>query len=186
MNEIVPVIIAACGMSIICVGLLAVGAIALIRFTGRNLPANIGFLSQMLNTGSESADYTAPQRRRERSSRPDFRQRAQSLDFEDIVASKRQQNPPPALKGDSQSLRRPTPGNDSGFRPLGGGTPPPPVPPSTPSKPAAPDLGSTNYTGKYSTNSPRFGSRRRRRDNSKQDEIFGGMLDEDGDGDLDF
>ncbi len=186
MNDIVPVIVAGCGLSIICVGLLAVGIIVLIRFTGSSIlgnMGNLGFLSQFLNPGE--SDYTAPTPQRSRGQRPNFRQRAQSQDFEDIVASKRQQNPPPAFKGDSQSLRRPTPGNDSGFRPIGGGTPPPPIPPSTPAKPAAPaDLGSTDYTGKYSKN-PRFGSRRRR-DDRNQDEVFGGMLDEDGDGDLDF
>ncbi len=176
MNEFMPAILAACGFGILCVGLIVVGVLVAVRLLGGGLMDNLGFLGDML--GGETNDYTALPRQRGRGQRPNFRERAQMVDFDAQVASKRQQNPPAALKGDSQSLERRSAAPNEGFQPLGGSPPPPPA--ST--NPPAVDLGTNTYPDKY--DSPRLGARRRRDRN--QDEVFGGMLDEDGDGELDF
>ena len=176
MNDLMPVLLAVCGLGFLCVGLIVVGVLAAVRLMGGGLLDNLGFLGDFL--GGETDDYTAPPRQRGRGQRPDFRQRAQMLDFDQAVASKRQQNPPAALKGDSQSVQRPGAAPNDGFQPLGGSRPQPPASTDRPEI----DLGTNTYPGKYDT--PRLGARRRRDRN--QDEVFGGMLDEDGDGDLDF
>ncbi len=179
MNDLMPVILAACGFGFLCVGLIVVGLFVLVRFTGSSILGNMGdfgFISQFLNPGE--SDYTAPSRQRGRGQRPNFRERAQMVDFDQAVASKRQQNPPAAIKGDSHSLQRPGAAPNAGFQPQGSSRPQPPASTTPPSI----DLGNRDYPDKYS--SPRLGARRRRDRN--QDEVFGGMLDEDGDGDLDF
>jgi hypothetical protein len=157
MNEGTALILAFCAVALVGA---AVVLWAALRFAGGVLPEWLSSLSDVL--GGDSGDAAPAPLSRGRSSRrrPDLRQQAQSLDFDAALARHRQEN----------------------------NAPPAPPPAGIQNISAAPQRRSV--APPWSDHVPVSGNGdkpalRRRRDRN-QDEIFGGRLDEDGDGDLDF
>ncbi len=207
MNELPVVVIAVCGLSLACIGLLVAGAFFLARFVGINFLDRMGSISEIFGAGHADTVPTSgspgAERRRRRSLSAS--QSSDPLDFDAALARHRsdqtpaviQPNPPephtPGLHAESFDVKTSSPiqgriMRDGRFRRVtggtpgryragnfkraeGGGEPPAATRPETNIEPHIPD-----------TNSP---LRRRRRDRN-QDEVFGGMMDEDGDGMIDF
>ena len=92
--DIAPVLIAVCGLSVICIGLIVIVGFIIIRFTGGNilLPLVSGFLNRddLIDdiTGEDEVDKPkrAPARASGRRSPSGLRSKADSLDFDSAVA----------------------------------------------------------------------------------------------------
>ena len=204
MNEALILLIAACGLAIVVVGLLVFGAYYLFRRVGLNPFGLLGGLNQIWNNGDEgeSVSYSAQTQQR-----PSYRRRlhdqVDSLDFDAAVERHRQQDPDvhhsnpqmpdtPGLNASRFDVDSTSPINgrimrDGRYRRVTGGTPGREqdqdfrrVEGSNFELDLPPDT--TSNRGKFGSN----GSLRRKRRDRNEDELFGGMLDEDGDGDLDF
>jgi hypothetical protein len=149
------ILVAVCGLSLVCVGTFVVVAIIGVRTTGVRLWDafnGIGGIFGVLSTGEddepEATAHSAD--RRGRRSRQDLRARAQELDFGSAVARHTGESTPPAA---AQS---------TGTAPREPGTRLPTYQPT----------GSQRLRG--------------HREEEDEDEIFGGFLDDDGDGTVDF
>lgn len=207
MNEGAILLLATCGLAIAILGLVAFGVYYLIRRTGLNPFGILGSLNQIwdgtdesgrgpLNTQSTSR-ATLRRRLREQA-------RTDPLDFDAAVARHRQQNPDlnhsapqmpdtPGLNAGKFDVNSTTPISgrimrDGRYRRMAGGTEDREqdqdfqrVEGSNSHIELPPNTTSSNR-GKFGSS----GSLRRKRRDRNQDEVFGGMLDEDGDGDLDF
>lgn len=161
-----PVVIALCGFSLVCLGLIAVGAFLAIRLTGgaffQPLMALFGQAAGALSggdDGDEGSDRSLP-RRGQRAAKPQtFEAQAQSLDFDQAVARYRQQSggftaPPPGantappspaagpvVPGAGLNAGSPIdnrPGDQFGASRLPRSTPPGVVPPAVNPPPPAP------------------------------------------------
>jgi hypothetical protein len=132
------IILAVCGLGIVCIGLIAIGFIGL-RFGG----GVMDFFSILLNASRiEDDDFVRVRRR------PNLRNIADANDFDSAVAKNLLQN--------DQN-----------------------IPKLRPTRPSSARLDAARRGA--------LGSRRRRResDDYSDDEVFGGILDEDGDGSVD-
>lgn len=104
MSDLSPVIIALCGLSIICVGLFVIGATLLARFAGINVIAPLlGMVLGHDTEGDEAASQEAPLPRPTSSPSRDLRAKARSLDFDSAVARHQQEGGPAS----AQSADRP-------------------------------------------------------------------------------
>lgn len=164
-------VLGACGLGIVCFGVVAVMLFVVLRLTGRGY---MEFLS-VFTPAKEDKDEPNYQAR----SRPNLRHIAQGADFDAAIA-----------KNVVQDELRPT---SSGFPAhaappsFSSGTPvtfgQPVTPPSFDDQPPA---GLPPATPRLRNFDPLNRTRRdRNRDNYSQDEIFGGILDDDGDGEID-
>ena len=150
------VLIAVCGLTVVLVGLILFGILFLVRKSGIDLFDTMGAMTEVF--GGNEDGGPEPQTRR---GRRDLRSRAQSLDFDSALARHTGQAPPSAVNAAQQAT-------------------PPPLDLDSP----APGLDGRRDRRDSDT---RASLRRRRRERGDQDdEIFGGMLDEDGDGRIDF
>lgn len=148
-------LVAICGFSVICIGLIAVLGFLLLRFTGRTVGGFLGggglhgLFSSLSGADDPDDEPTSINRRRRTPVATDLRAQAQSLDFDAAVNQYKSQ-----------------PLNQS---PTTTGTPNP-FPPIQPQSLNTPDPDSATS------------SRRRRRRGSDEDaegdEMFGGFLDE--------
>lgn len=196
MNEWSGLILALCIGAVVLLGVGAVVLFLVVRFAGALVPDWLGSLTEIF--GSRDDEPTSTYRPRTTTRRPNLKSKAQALDFDAALARHRHDDTP--LPADDIDVKAASinpdqfgvnPGSpisgrimrDGRYRRVTGGTPgrerdqdfrrPEGSDPSVkPNIPPLPD------------NNPPI--RRKRRDNRKQDEIFGGMLDEDGDGDIDF
>jgi len=141
-------LVAICGFSVICVGLVAILGLLALRFTGRSIGGLLGGegLSGLVDSVSGASDpEESSLRANRRRSTPanDLRARAQSLDFDEAV--KRYKEQPPTASN----------------------------PPSNPYPPlqTEPDSGTNSDTSIRRR-------RRRGEDDADADEMFGGFLDE--------
>jgi pyruvate/2-oxoglutarate dehydrogenase complex dihydrolipoamide acyltransferase (E2) component len=159
------VLISVCGLSIVCVGLIGVGAVLLLRFTGRNLFEGVGGLEGVVGAlagvGDEDVDSDYDRLQRRVIPRKDLRAEAQSLDFQSTVEKYRSGQ---AGSGSAPRIPR-TPS-----------TPPPSAPP--PSAPPA----ATPFDEPPSL-ADRSARRRRRPQGEDEDGLMGSFID-DGDGPL--
>jgi hypothetical protein len=147
MQDSTLLILGVCGLSVVCIGLVAVIAVFVFRVTGSRLIGALGSFSSAL--GRDEEDRPKPRLRR----RPDLRAIADAQDFNAAVAKN-------IVTGQS------APSADA------------PIPPESAPTP-------TRFRGHRRDDfSPNPGLSERRRD--YDDEIFGGMLDLDGDGDPDI
>jgi hypothetical protein len=97
--DIAPVLIAVCGLSVICIGVIVIVGFIIIRFTGGNilLPLVSGFLNRddIIDniTGDDEIDKPkrTPARASGRRSPGGLRSKADSLDFDSAVAKYQQQ-----------------------------------------------------------------------------------------------
>ncbi|NWF70110.1 MAG: hypothetical protein HXY40_13580 [Chloroflexi bacterium] len=96
MTDTSPVVLAMCGLALVCLGVLGVGAFVLIRATGA------AFLGPLLDVfggrsplAGDHEDDDLPRRASQRPASPgqSFQAKAQSLDFDSAVQKYRQQNP---------------------------------------------------------------------------------------------
>lgn len=180
-------IIGACGLGIVCLGLVAAMMFVVLRLTGRGY---MEFLSIFVPNKEDKDEPSYIAR-----SRPDLRHIVkQSADFESAIAKNvvnndlRPTEPPPSIIP-AQSAPSPLPrGLSSGTPvPFGPGTPPSFTPPSFNDEPTAPpEEGLPPATPRLRNVDPLNRPRKNRvNDNYSQDEIFGGILDDDGDGQID-
>jgi hypothetical protein len=164
MSDWVPVVAAVCGLSVVCIGLIVAGLLALVRLTGFDIRSILGNVGEIFAGKGQETGVIEEELKRRR--RPNFRTQADSLDFDSALARYRRDQPPAATRGPAAP---PPPGRpgvdprrmmDDDFRPL--------------------SSDQSDYIARR-----RSAQRRRRRD-PNEDEIFGGMLDEDGDGEPNF
>jgi hypothetical protein len=202
MQDNAPVIIAACGLATVCVGIFLVGSFLVVRFLGADLFSFIRGLPGLAKEERGNVNVEAAQRQAR--DRGDLRARAQSLDFDAAVAQYDPQNSQQGGTFGAQSAPRNAPPTSA---PLSSGS----RRPSAPSSPSGTASGWTTAGGnslddntgsgsednpfgdvprrrlrgdsRTSANDPRLKKRRR---SGNDDEIFGGMLDDDGDGSVDF
>jgi hypothetical protein len=158
MRDLAPIIAAACGLGVVCVGLIVIGGFMLVRVTGQSF---LGPLFSILGGGGGNEelpeDRPVPTMRAQSSSR-DLRSLAQSLDFDAAVQKYRQQ----------------------------GGVQNPPDPNYTPGPAPAPlEADPTKYDirGTYSRQPNNL--RNRRNEDEGQEEFLGGLFgaEDNGDGD---
>jgi hypothetical protein len=155
MNEGLLLILALCAVALVGLGLLALLVFGVLRRHAPKLLQILGGAGAVFASEEPASKIDARLNRRRRAN---FRDRAESLDFDAALARHQQ--------GDAPLPFRPQ-GQASSANPAGQRTNHRVQPAESPFGDTPPPL------------------RRRRRDRN-QDEIFGGMLDEDGDGDLDF
>jgi len=196
MQDNAPVIIAACGLATVCVGIFLVGAFLVLRFLGADMFSFVRGLPGLAREERGKVNVESVQRQSR--DRGDLRARAQSLDFDAAVAQYNDpQNPPQSGTFGAQSAPQNAP--LSSGRPRTSSPTGPSGPSGSPSgwttaggsgldENAAPsednpfgDVPRPNLRDR--TSGPRPKKRRR---NGNDDEIFGGMLDGDGDGSVDF
>lgn len=141
-------LIAICGFSVICIGLIAIVGLLVVRFTGRSIRDMLGggglygLVDTVSGANDPEDDPVRANRRRRTTGANDLRSRAQSLDFNSAVERYKDQPP--------------------------GTTPRPPGPfPPTPDNTQSRDLGASSRR-----------RRRRSEDDSDADEMFGGFIDE--------
>lgn len=190
MQDNAPVIIAACGLATVCVGIFLVGAFLVVRFLGADLFSFIRGIPGLAKEERGNVNIEAVKNQaRDRSG---LKARAQSLDFDAAVAQ--YDNPQGPAQGGTfgaQSAPSGRPrttspsapsGTESGWTTAGGSS----VDENTSSddNPFG-DVPRRSLRGsdRTSSNDPRLKKRRR---SGNDDEIFGGMLDDDGDGSVDF
>lgn len=172
-------ILGACGLGIVCFGLIAVMLFVVLRLTGRGY---MEFLSIFTPSKEDKDEPNYVARRR-----PDLRHIAQGADFDAAIAKNvvNDELRPPASSGfPAQSA----PFSSGTPVPFAQGTPPPAfTPPSFTDQPSAPaDPGLPPATPRLRNVDPLNRPRRNRiNDQYSDDEIFGGLLDEDGDGQID-
>lgn len=97
MSDLSPVFIAVCGLSIVCVGLVAIGGFLLARFAGINVIGPI--LATVLNRDSEGGEATpqeSPAPRPAARAPRNLRGKAESLDFDAAVAKYQQEGGKPS------------------------------------------------------------------------------------------
>jgi hypothetical protein len=106
--ELLGVLLAVCGLSVVCIGLVAIVVILVIRSTGRTLTGTIGPLFSSVMGVDEQSELPIETARRAGRSRPsraaarDWQSRAQSLDFDAAVSRHREKGGrPPAGNTDS-------------------------------------------------------------------------------------
>ena len=115
MGDLSPLLLAACGLAVICAGLVFVGALMLMRVAkGGRGGSLIGLITGA--TGDDEADTNLlPQRRSRRMTSNDFQNKAQALDFDSALQKYRQTPgaqsapPNPSLRGAGTSAPRTTP-----------------------------------------------------------------------------
>ncbi len=160
------VLIAVCGLSVVCVGTIAVVALLVVRFTGRTLGEMIGGLGgfggvagALVAAAADAGDDDVEsgirrERRRTTSASRDLRARAQSLDFNEAV-NRYRSGDQPASSQSARPVRPTSPTNQ----------------PTTP----FPNVPEPRESG--------ASLRARRRGNPEQevDDMLGGLMDEDGD-----
>lgn len=106
-NSNLPVIIAACGLSVVCLGVLGILAFGVARFTGGTLLGLIGSLTGG-GTAANDADIPGYQIGRPRRPRLNLEAQAQSLDFDAAVAKYRDKSSPPTNTMDLDANLNPT------------------------------------------------------------------------------
>lgn len=151
------ILVAVCGLSLVCVGTFAVVAFIVVRTTGVRLWdafSGIGGIFGVLSAGEddepELSAYSDSAEQRGRHSRQSLRARAQELDFDAAIARHIGEDTPPAAAQSSA---------------------------------AAPREPGTRLPTYRPTSNRRL---RTQQDEDNEDEIFGGFLDDDGDGTVDF
>ena len=196
MVESVPLLLAICAFAVVAVGLVAIVGFVIIRFVLRGvggLPTEIfGALGGILgDENAESANFQASRARRRSSG--GLRDMAVDLDFDAAVARHASDadaaTPDPDHSVSDERLspspvktQSPISGRimrDGRYRRVTGGTP---------GREKDQDfrrVGDERPLPDFDMPEVEKPLRRKRRDRN-QDELFGGMLDEDGDGDLDF
>lgn len=165
--DILPVVLAVCAIGLVGIGLVVVVGFTVLRRWAPQLMGLLGGAESILGN-QEPTNLPKPGESTRR--RTNLRDKAASLDFDSALARHQQTPIPPST---SVQVQRATPASAPRVEqnPFSNGT--------RPGQPFG-----------QATTSP-FGDdsipplRRKRRDRN-QDEIFGGKLDEDGDGDLDF
>lgn len=93
--DIGPILVSVCGLSLVCLGTLAVIAFIVMRTTGVKLWQAFGGLGGVfgvISSGEDDSNDVPSPRRSGRRSRTDLRARAQSLDF-DAAVSRHSENP---------------------------------------------------------------------------------------------
>lgn len=150
MDNISPVLLAACGFLVVCLGLVVVGALLMYRLLRVNI---FSMAMGIFMRPSADEPVSAPIVSRKQEDH-DLRAKAQALDFDAAVARYRNDPDTPAAQTET-GFQSQKVDDFEGFKPAD----------------HIPDNDST--------------SRRRRRDRN-EDEVFGGYLDADGDGDVDF
>lgn len=115
MGDISPVLLAACGLAVICAGLIFVGALMLLRVArGSHGGALVGLLGGTNRDSDAEADLL-PERRSRRMTSSDLQNKAQALDFDSALQKYRQtpgaQSAPQnsSLRGKAASAPRSTP-----------------------------------------------------------------------------
>ncbi len=181
-----------CGFGLLCTVLLLVGGFVVLRFSGLNLGAIVDTIS-----GASDSDPEDVEPERSRAGRRSLREKASDLDFDSAVA--KYQGAPPAAGAPqgsrAQSLAERYKSSDPGGA-FGAQSAPPSAPPPAGQPGYTPLRGSGQFGGQRDENfvnydedrrplSPGSPSGLRRRRGSRDDEVYGGMLDEDGDGNVD-
>ena len=189
MQDNAPVIIAACGLATICVGVFVIGAFFVLRFLGADLFSFIRGLPGLAR--EERGNVNVEAVKNQARDRSGLKARAQSLDFDAAVAQ--YDNPQGSPQSGTFGAQSAPPS-----APLSSGRPRT----SSPSSPSGTSSGWTTAGGRSADDNP-FGDvprrslrgtdrtssndpRLKKRRSGNDDEIFGGMLDDDGDGSVDF
>lgn len=115
MGDLSPLLLAACGLAVICAGLVFVGALMLMRVArGGRGGSLIGLITGA--TSNDDADANLlPQRRSRRMTSSDLQNKAEALDFDEALQKYRQTPgaqsapPNPSLRGTGTSALRITP-----------------------------------------------------------------------------
>ena len=157
MSNLPSILIPTCALALVCGGLLLVAAVMVFRLIGGTVPRWLGGLDKALG-GDPRLDPVVPERRRHSAELV----RPEDLDFDAAVAryaAKPAQPKPDAPAFKAQDLDANT----------------------SPSAPILPD----EHSQPIEDNDRPLRKRRRER-GLTDDEVFGAMLDEDGDGDVDF
>ena len=203
MNDTTSLLLSVCAVLVVVGGLLALGAFLVLRFLARRtrgLPVGaFGALGSAFRSES-AADVDAPVSGQHH--RVNLRDLASGVDFDAALA--RQSDSNPTANVSAQQAQPPQPDLKRGAINSGqvlrsGHTEPERPPDSKPVSPRRPDdlgldggfqrIGGDSLPSDFDTPpEPPLRRRRRRGDlnNEHEDEIFGGMLDEDGDGEVDF
>ena len=157
MNDILPILLViVCAAVVLLGGVLALGAFGFLRAWAPKLLEIMGGAGAVFRSESHYDPLTELSQRR----RPNLREKAKSLDFDAALAEHRHD-----------------PNHPTAFN----------APPSTPESAAyQPPVGNPFESETAPFDEPIAPRLRRKRRDRNQDEIFGGMLDEDGDGDIDF
>lgn len=169
MGDLSPILLAACGLAVICVGLLFVGALMLMRVArGSRGGSLVGLITGATNNDDADTNLL-PQRRSRRMTSSDLQNKAQALDF-DSALQKYRQTPGAQSAPPNPSLR-------------GAGTPAPRTTPTTPPSQASDredpldDFDGRSFNLRNTNNQSLRRSRRGNEDAS--DELLGGFLDGD-------
>ena len=199
MNETLPLLLSVCALLVVIGGLIIVGGFLVLRFFTRGvggLPLGIlggliGAVREVLG-GDEEVEEDEPLPRRHREPPPP---QVLDLDFEAAVARHAQDKTPPPNPDDPATaqganihlpnIQSPVMGRtmrDGRYRRVTGGTP---GREKDEDFRRAGDTPLPDFDLGAPPERPLRQRRRKRRDHN-EDELFGGMLDEDGDGDLDF
>jgi hypothetical protein len=163
MSENLSLLIPVCALALVCGGLLLVGLVLLLRMIGGSVPKWLGGLDRALG-GDPRLDPSPPPSRR----RSGERLRPEDLDFDAAVARHAEQGV--ITKPDSPDFSAQQFDEDS-------------APRDRPSRRMQSDQAPLD-----SNLPPAQGPirKRRRKRGLSDDEVFGGMLDDDGDGDVDY
>lgn len=183
MNETLGLLLPTCALALVCGGLIMLAIYMGFRYVGGGLP---GFLGDML--GNEKDVPTLDKGR----ARPNLRAQAESLDFDAALARHANENPnlsPDAPEYNAETFdvdsSSPISGRrmrDGRYRRVTGGTP---------GREKDQDFRRVEGDNPLPSDKdlPRTDSpirRRRRSRGSRDDEIFGGYLDNEGDGEVDY
>lgn len=168
MDSTTLVVLAAGGLAVVCVLILLLAGGSLLSFFRLNFLSGLATaLSGFLGRGNDELIDDELLEAPARPPRNRIREIAQSTDFDEALARHQAAPPPPDPFGDLPSRNRPI-------------TPQSPFANTGAQDPLAPPIDTEAFP-------PLEGrSRRSARRGRNEDEIFGGYLDEDGDGEIDF
>lgn len=172
MGDFLGVALPICGLGIICLGVVAVGAFLFLRSTGLNFGSIIDVVTGGGSSDNDDDDEVLVPRRK----KTNLRARADALDFDASVqkytssASSASGKPNLAARYKATGLDAAPPPPNQPLAPLGGAS-------------SSPRLGNFERDNSSDEQSLRRGLRRRDR---SDDEVFGGMLDDEGDGIIDY
>lgn len=179
MGDLSPMLIAACGLAVVCAGLLFVTVLIVLRFLGGSRGgAILGLFGGAAKVDDSDLDYD-PNRRSRRLSPSDLKAKAQAVDFDAALQKYKSSTPPTTASSQSAAPTSPPPAAPSlrgtPVAPLNPGVPPTPTP--SVSQNTTP-LDNTTYNDFDLRNNPNSSVRRKRREfEDDRDEFVGGLLD---------
>lgn len=196
MNETLPLLLSVCAVLVVVGGLIVIGGFLVLRFLSRRaggLPLGIlgGLSSAFRSEGEEEeVDTSRPTRGR----RLNVENLAASVDFDAALARQGDDNSTTGISAQQAQpgQQQPKRGNAGAGRILRSGHDTPSSPSGARPATQGPDqdfqqIGEDSSSSDLGTTPDRpLRQRRRRRRDGNEDEVFGGMLDDDGDGEFDF